>query len=238
MLTENKKKLLIIVPAYNEQSSICSTLQSISGMDYVVVNDGSVDNTAAVCMDIGASCISLPFNEGLSGAFQTGMIYAYEHGYQYALQFDADGQHLPQYIEPMLKKAEETGCDIVIGSRFLDSKHGNSVRQIGASLIRLGIKLTTGRSISDPTSGMRMYNRKMIELFAKNINYSPEPDTLAYLMRNGASVKEVSVVMAERTAGKSYLTFWKSIKYMLKTVIAILLIQYIRPSVSIKEINI
>lgn len=224
-------KLLIVIPAYNEQANIVRVVTELGRhypqYDYVVVNDGSRDATAALCRQHDFHLIDLPVNLGLAGAFQTGLRYAAEHGYDCALQFDADGQHLPQYIAPMLELLE-SGADIVIGSRFVTVKKPKSLRMVGSYLISWAIRLTTGKAICDPTSGMRMFNRKMLEEFASNLNYAPEPDTISYLIKNGAVVRELQVEMAERTAGASYLNFTRSVEYMVKMGLSILLIQWFR----------
>ncbi len=224
-------KLLIVIPAYNEEANIEKVVGNLVAnypqYDYVVVNDGSRDHTAAICRANGYRLIDLPVNLGLAGAFQTGLRYAAENGYDCAIQMDADGQHKPEYIAPMLAELEE-GADIVIGSRFLTVKKPKTLRMLGSYIISWAIRLTTGRAICDPTSGMRMFNRAMVEEFAQNLNYGPEPDTISYLIKNGAVVKEVQVRMGERTAGQSYLTFYKSIQYMVKMSISILLIQWFR----------
>ncbi len=224
-------KLLIVIPAYNEEGSIervvDDLIQNYPQYDYVVVNDGSRDRTAAICRSRGYRLIDLPVNLGLAGAFQTGLRYAAEHGYDCAMQLDADGQHLPQYIAPMLEKLE-AGADIVIGSRFVTVLKPRTLRMVGSYLISWAIRLTTGQPICDPTSGMRMFNRRLLEEFAQNLNYGPEPDTISYLIKNGAVVKEVQVKMAERTAGESYLNFARSVQYMIKMGLSILLIQWFR----------
>lgn len=224
-------KLLIVIPAYNEEANIQRVVGNLvtnyPQYDYVVVNDGSRDHTAAICRANGYRLIDLPVNLGLAGAFQTGLRYAAENGYDCAIQLDADGQHRPEYIAPMLKELED-GADIVIGSRFLTVKKPKTLRMLGSYIISWAIRLTTGRAICDPTSGMRLFNRAMVEEFAQNLNYGPEPDTISYLIKNGAVVKEVQVKMGERTAGQSYLTFYKSVQYMVKMAISILLIQWFR----------
>ena len=224
-------KLLIVIPAYNEEGSIervvDDLIQNYPQYDYVVVNDGSRDRTAAICRSRGYRLIDLPVNLGLAGAFQTGLRYAAEHGYDCAMQLDADGQHLPRYIAPMLEKLE-AGADIVIGSRFVTVLKPRTLRMVGSYLISWAIRLTTGQPICDPTSGMRMFNRRLLEEFAQNLNYGPEPDTIRYLIKNGAVVKEVQVKMAERTAGESYLNFARSVQYMIKMGLSILLIQWFR----------
>ena len=225
------QKLLIVIPAHNEEASIVPVVRDLIDnypqYDYVVVNDGSRDKTAALCRQNGFNLIDLPVNLGLAGAFQTGLRYAAEHGYDCAMQMDADGQHKPEYIAEMLAALEE-GNDIVIGSRFLTVKKPKTLRMAGSYIISWSIRLTTGRAICDPTSGMRMFNRAMVQEFAENLNYGPEPDTISYLIKNGAKVREVQVKMGERTAGQSYLTFWRSVQYMVKMSVSILLIQWFR----------
>lgn len=224
-------RLLVIIPAHNESESIAATVEGLKAVcpdrDFVVVNDGSSDDTAAICKNNGYALLNLPINVGLAGAFQTGMRYALEHGYDGAIQFDADGQHLPQFIEPLVKRAEG-GADIVIGSRFVALKKPFNLRMVGSFLISWTIRLTTGSKICDPTSGMRLYGHGMIEEFAKSVNYGPEPDTISYLIKNGARVEEVQVEMAERTAGKSYFDLGGSMMYMAKMMLSILLIQWFR----------
>lgn len=224
-------KLLIVIPAYNEEGNIVQVVNELVAhypqYDYVVVNDGSRDHTAALCRQNGFRLIDLPVNLGLAGAFQTGLRYAAENGYDCALQFDADGQHKPEYIQPMLEELE-SGADIVIGSRFLTVKKPKSLRMLGSYLISWAIRLTTGQAICDPTSGMRMFNRRMVEEFALNLNYGPEPDTISYLIKNGAVVREIQVQMGERLTGTSYLNLTRSVQYMLKMGLSILLIQWFR----------
>ena len=224
-------KLLIVIPAYNEEANIVrvvdNLIQNYPQYDYVVVNDGSRDHTAQLCREHGYHLIDLPVNLGLAGAFQTGMRYAVENGYDCALQFDGDGQHPPQYIAGMLELLEE-GADIVIGSRFITVKKPKTLRMVGSYLISWAIRLTTGKAICDPTSGMRLFNRAMLEEFAQNLNYGPEPDTISYLIKNGAVVKELQIEIIERTGGESYLNFSRSVEYMLKMGMSILLIQWFR----------
>ena len=226
------KRVLAIIPAYNEELNIVSTVEDLKanapGVDYVVVNDGSKDRTAAICLERGYNLVSLAVNTGLAGAFQTGMKYALRHGYDYAIQFDADGQHSAAYIDAMVREAERTGANIVIGSRFAAVRKPVSARMVGSALITAMIALTTRKKIQDPTSGMRLFDAQMIPLFARELDYSPEPDTISLLMRRGFSVREVQVQMRERTAGESYLTFTKSVSYMLRICISILLVQWFR----------
>ncbi|MDL2324930.1 glycosyltransferase family 2 protein [Ruminococcaceae bacterium OttesenSCG-928-A16] len=224
-------RVLVVIPAYNEEESLPAVIQNLQMVcpeyDYVVVNDGSKDSTAVLCAQNGYNVINLPINLGLAGAFQAGIRYAQNHGYDAAIQFDADGQHLPQYIKPLVQKLAE-GNDIAIGSRFVTVKKPKSLRMLGSYIISFAMRFTTGKKICDPTSGMRIFNRRMINEFADNLNYAPEPDTISYLLRNGATIAEIQVEMAERTAGASYFTMVRSMRYMAEMTISILLIQWFR----------
>lgn len=225
------KSVLVIIPAYNEQDNIKrvvdNLIENYPQYDYVVVNDGSKDDTKKICIENGYRLLDLPVNLGLAGGFRGGMKYAYEMGYDYAIQFDADGQHRPEYIGPILEKMQE-GYDIVIGSRFVTKKKDASLRMLGSRLIASAIRLTTGVKVKDPTSGMRMFNKAMIKECATNINYGPEPDTVSFLMKNGARVAEVQAEMDERIAGESYLNVVNSIAYMVRMLISIVVIQNFR----------
>ena len=225
-------RTLLIIPAHNEEANIERVVGEIRDSypqyDYVIVNDGSTDGTADVCRANGFKFLDLPINLGLAGAFQTGIKYALRKHYDCAIQFDADGQHMPQYIAPMVERMEQTGADIVIGSRFVTKKKGDSARMVGSRLLVGLIKLTTGTRVADPTSGMRLFNRSMIDIFATKSDFGPEPDAIAYLIRNGAKVSEVQVEMREREAGESYLSPIRSIKYMARVCVSILLLQWFR----------
>ncbi|MGM9549709.1 MAG: glycosyltransferase family 2 protein [Faecousia sp.] len=224
-------RLLVIIPAYNEEESILSTVSELRRVcpeyDYLVVNDGSVDATAAVCRQNGLHLLNLPVNLGLAGAVQAGMKYAFAHHYDAAVQFDADGQHRPEYLPRMLEKIQE-GYDIVIGSRFVEKKKPRSARMFGSALISFAIFLTTGRWLGDPTSGMRMFSARIIGLFASQLNIEPEPDTIAYLIQSGANTVEVQVEMRERVAGQSYLNPIRSAAYMVQMGVSILFFQKFR----------
>lgn len=224
-------KVLLVIPAYNEEQNIEKVVEHLERdfpeLDYVVVNDGSRDRTAAICREHGFNLLGLPVNLGLAGCFQAGMKYAYNRGYRYAIQFDGDGQHRPEYIGRMKEKMEE-GYDIVIGSRFIEGKKDWSMRMVGSRLIAVAIRLTTGAKIADPTSGMRLLDRKMIEEFALNLNYGPEPDTVSFLIKQGAKVAEVPVMIDERLAGESYLKPFTAMHYMARMLLSILLIQNFR----------
>lgn len=229
------KRLLIIIPAYNEAENIERVVDNLknnySQYDYVVINDGSKDTTAQICREKGYNLVDLPINLGLAGAFQAGMKYAHRYGYDYAIQFDGDGQHNPEYIAEMMEKAEKDNLDVVIGSRFVNEKRPHSMRMLGNMILDACIFLTTGKRISDPTSGMRMFNKKTIEKLAMQMNYGPEPDTIAFLLRCKAKVGECQVYMSDRIAGESYLNLTNSIKYMFHMCTSILIVQWFRKKV-------
>lgn len=223
-----KEKILLIVPAYNEELNIEKTIKDIitnTNYDYLIVNDCSKDKTKEVCEKNGYNLLSLPINYGLTSGIQVGMKYAYENGYDIAIQFDGDGQHEAKYVKEVVKEVEEKNCDIAIGSRFVTKKKPKSMRMLGSMLITGVIKVVSGKTIKDPTSGMRAYNKEIIEEFVKNPSLTPEPDTLVYMLKKGKKIKEVQVEMREREFGESYLNPIKSMEYMINTFFSILFIR-------------
>jgi glycosyltransferase involved in cell wall biosynthesis len=156
------------------------------------------------------------------------MRYAYINGYEMAVQFDADGQHLPEYIPELVRTMQETSADVVIGSRYMERSSSRNLRGVGRRLLKITIRMTTGKTLTDPTSGMRLYNRKTINRFANQMNYDPEPDTMVYLMNHGAKLVEIPVEMQERIIGKSYLSTMNAANYMLRMIISIIIIQWFR----------
>ena len=229
-------KVLIIIPAYNEEKSLKRVIEHLKRTcpqyDYLIVNDGSTDRTKEICMNNHYHVISHPVNRGLTGAMQTGMKYALN---DMALQFDADGQHLPEYIEDMVTYMEEKNCDIVIASRYYGTKMPVRMRTLGGKMISAAIRMTTGKKLTDPTSGMRLYGRNIVRLFAKDLDHTPEPDTIAYLIRMGANVQEVKAEMEERKEGQSYLTPINATKYMIRVLSSLLIFQWFREKKTITE---
>ncbi|MDR1018566.1 MAG: glycosyltransferase family 2 protein [Lachnospiraceae bacterium] len=223
-------KTLIVIPAYNEQGNIKKIVEEIKEVcpefDYLVVNDGSNDRTVKVLKKEQYHYIDLPVNLGLSGAFNVGMQYAKENAYEAVIQIDADGQHDPKYIKEMVDEMKTGGWDIVIGSRFLNKKRHKSLRMFGNSLISTFGKIVTKKTLTDPTSGMRLYSRRLIREFVRNGHHEPEPHTVVYLMTCGAKVKEIPVTMRDRTEGESYFNMRKASVYMMKVVISILLLHW------------
>lgn len=219
-------KLLIIIPAYNEAESLRGVIERLRSTcpqyDYIIVNDGSTDETKELCEKNGYNVINHTVNKGLAEAMRTGMKYALENDYDAALQFDADGQHLSEYINSMVNCMKESGCDIVIGSRFLNSKMPFRLRTLGGKIISHAVRHAANAELSDPTSGMRLFSADIMSLFIENKHFTPEPDTLAFLIRMGADIREVKVTMEDRMAGQSYLTPINATKYMFKMIKSIL----------------
>lgn len=226
------EKILLIIPAYNEAENIPWVIEELkqleNGYDYVIINDGSKDNTKAICEEREYNCVDMPINVGLAEVFRTGMKYAARHGYSMALQYDGDGQHDPHYIACMVEKMKQTNADVVIGSRFVEEKVCRSLRNLGSYIIQALIKITTGKRISDPTSGMRLYGANVMKFLADEINMAPEPDTIALLIRLGFCVEEVGIKMRERQAGVSYLNLGNAIRYMMNICMSLVFIQWFR----------
>ena len=221
-------KTLIIIPAYNEALNIEKTVTDVTentNYDYIIINDCSKDNTKEICEQNGFNILSLPINYGLTSGIQVGMKYAYQNNYDIAIQFDGDGQHQAKYLKDLVKEIEDENCQIAIGSRFVSEKKPHSLRMLGSNIISLCIKITTGKTIKDTTSGMRAYNKQAINEFIKNKSLTPEPDTLVYMMIKGMKIKEVQVEMKDREFGESYLKPLKSIEYMFNMVFSILFIR-------------
>ena len=223
-------KVLIIIPAYNEALNIEKTVKDVTdntNYDYIIINDCSKDNTKEVCEKNNFNMLSLPINFGLTSGIQLGMKYAQKNNYDIAIQFDGDGQHVAKYLKHLVKKIEKEGVDIAIGSRFVTKKKPITARMLGSRLIQFAIKITTRKTIKDPTSGMRAYNKKAIKEFNTNLSLTPEPDTLVYMLKKGMKIEEVQVEMREREFGESYLNPIKSIKYMANMIFSILFIRSI-----------
>lgn len=223
-------KKLVIIPAYNEQGSIEKTVRDIEknakSFDYIIINDCSTDRTLEVCNQNKFHVVNLPMNLGIGGGVQTGYMYAKEYDYDIAVQFDGDGQHNAKYLEEMALKLEKDKIDMLIGSRYIEKKgfQSSGLRRLGIRYFTTLIKLLTGTKITDPTSGMRMANRKVIDLFAKDYPKDyPEPESVTAILKKGFQVEEIPVIMNEREAGVSSISPGKSIYYMIKVTIAVLM---------------
>lgn len=222
-------KKLIIIPAYNESENIENTVRDIlekaPDFDYVIINDCSTDNTREICEANGFNIVNLPINLGIGGAVQTGYKYAFKYGYDIAVQVDGDGQHDPAFLKKMANTLIEEDADMLIGSRFLEKEgfQSSKIRRAGISYFTWLIKLLTKKKITDPTSGLRMINRRLIENFAESYPRDyPEPESVVRVLKLKRKVVEIPVVMRERQGGSSSIRFFNSIYYMIKVTIAIL----------------
>ena len=225
-------KVLLIIPAYNEQENILSTVKKIEDyskeIDYIVINDGSTDNTEKILNENKINHIKLVNNLGIGGAVQTGYKYAYENNYDIAIQFDGDGQHDVNYVPNICETIINGQADMCIGTRYLDkteSKFQSTfMRRLGAKIISIFIRIFTGKKITDPTSGFRAVNKNVIEEFSKNYPTEyPEPESTVSLLVNGYRVQEAPVSMNERSGGVSSIRFFKTVDYMIKVVLAIII---------------
>lgn len=221
-------KTLVVIPAYNEALNIVSAINDLkenaTDIDYVIINDGSKDNTLDVIKEHGFNYIDGFLNLGLFGAVQTGFQYALNHDYDIVIQFDGDGQHSAESIRDLINAIEE-GNDIAIGSRFVTEKKPFTARMLGSRVISFAIKVVSGKTIKDPTSGLRAYNKNCIVDYATDMNNPPEPDTLVYMLKKKRNIKEVQVTMRDREFGESYLNLVNTIKYMSRMIISIFIIQ-------------
>lgn len=223
-------KRLVIIPAYNEEGNIIKTVTDIQkhapSFDYVVVNDCSKDNTLKICLEQGYPVLNLPCNMGIGGGVQTGYLYAARTGYDLAVQFDGDGQHNAAYLEEMAEKLESEKLDMLIGSRYIQKQgfQSSGARRMGIKYFTGLIKLVTGATITDPTSGMRMVNAETIALFAEDYPKDyPEPESVVTLLKKKKKVKELPVTMNAREEGVSSISPVKAVYYMIKVSIAILI---------------
>lgn len=223
-------KVLLIIPAYNEEESLRSLIEEIKAVcpeaDYLVVNDCSSDDTERLLEELGANYITLPCNMGIGGAVQSGYRYAAQNGYDIAIQIDGDGQHDVRFVKDMVKLIEDKQADVVIGSRFIDKEgfQSSQARRIGIRILSVLIRLMCGAKVKDVTSGFRAVNRRFIELFAENYpDDYPEPEVIVTTKLYGAVIKELPVVMRERTTGKSSINLKRSIYYMIKVSLAIII---------------
>ena len=232
------KKVLIIIPAYNEEKSILKTYKEI--IDYnkkyktkyecIVVNDGSKDNTEQILVDNNIPHLKLPINLGIGGAVQAGYKYAFENDYDIAIQFDGDGQHDVNYIKDIIKPIEDKKANMVIGSRFIKEEFGEfkstKMRRVGITLISKIIKLKTKKKIYDTTSGFRAVDRNVIDIFKDEYPTEyPEPISSVNVLINGLVIDEVPVEMKPRLAGKSSISKLKSVYYMMNVILSILIMK-------------
>ena len=228
-------RVLLIIPAYNEEANIVKTIASITAfaafshpyeLDYIVINDGSSDNTQKICEQNKIKVINLLKNLGIGGAVQTGYIYAKTKDYDIAVQFDGDGQHDINSLDNVILPIISGEADFVVGSRFVEKNNGfksTLARRMGIRFLSVIIRIFSGCKISDPTSGYRAVRKEIIAVFAKNypVDYA-EPESIVELSKYRFKMKEVSVNMFEREGGQSSIRAWKTIYFMFKVSIAII----------------
>ncbi|MBR7098088.1 MAG: glycosyltransferase family 2 protein [Clostridia bacterium] len=227
-----KTKVLIIIPAYNESENIerviDDLIENYPQYDYLVVNDCSKDDTEEILKRRGYNHISLPFNLGIGGAVQSGYLYAEQNGYDIAIQLDGDGQHDPAYIEKLIEPILNGEADMTIGSRFIEKEgfQTSFMRRLGINLIRIIIKLCCGIKVTDTTSGFRATSKRLTSYFAKNYAQDyPEPEAIVAASLNGFVVKDVPVQMREREGGVSSINARRSLYYMIKVSLALIILR-------------
>lgn len=223
-------KILIIIPAYNEENNIVRVLETLKNQygeyDFLVINDCSTDATKILLKQFKAPFLDLPVNLGIGGGVQSGYIYARENGYDIAVQMDGDGQHLPEYLETVITPIKSGEANFVVGSRFIENEgfQSSKLRRLGINLLSSVLKIVTGTKVLDVTSGFRAVDRNGIELFSRDYAQDyPEPEALAVALRSGLKVKEVPVQMKARDAGISSISGFKNIYYMIKVTLALFL---------------
>lgn len=223
-------KVLVIIPAYNEEKSIEKVVENLKNnypqYDYLIVNDGSTDRTEEICREKNYNFVTLPINLGIGGGVQTGYMYAVKNNYDIAIQIDGDGQHNPEYIEKLIEPIVKGEADMTIGSRFIEKEgfQTSFMRRMGINIIKGVIKICCGVTIKDNTSGFRASSKELTKYFSENYAQDyPEPEAIVTSVLNGFTVKEVPVVMNEREEGVSSINAAKSVYYMIKVSLALMI---------------
>lgn len=225
-----EKKVLIIIPAYNESENIERVVDNLTGnfpqYDYLIVNDCSRDNTEEIIKKRGYNYISLPVNLGIGGGVQSGYLYAVQNDYDIAVQIDGDGQHDPAFVEKLIAPIISGEADITIGSRFIDKKgfQTSFLRRLGNRFISLVIRVCCGVNATDTTSGFRASGREATAFFAENYAQDyPEPEAIVAAALNDFRIKDVAVEMNERQGGVSSINARRSVYYMIKVSLALII---------------
>jgi len=227
---ESKTNTMVIVPAFNEEGAIAGVVESIHrelpGAPVVVIDDCSVDSTVARARQAGGLVLSLPHHLGLGGCVQTGYKLAYELGYEFVIRVDGDGQHDAKYIPAILDALQSSGCEMVIGSRFVEksSEHTSPVRSLGIIFFRAVLRPILGKPVHDPTSGFVGVNRRALAVFSKSFPLEyPEIETLVVLQRRAFRFMEVPCRMLPRLTGRSSITALKSVYYIIHVLLGVLI---------------
>ena len=231
------KRILVILPALNERGNIAQVVMALRTAlpkaDTLVVNDGSFDGTGAAARAAGAMVLDMPYNVGIGAAVQAGFQFAKAHGYDVALRNDGDGQHDPSGNHQLLRHVLADEADVVIGSRFLGESgdYGTPImRRLGSGILARLLSIITSQRVTDPTSGCGAFNRRAIQLFAQAYPHDyPEPEAIVIAHRGGLRQMEIPVKMIPRRHGNSSITPLRSLYYMLKVVLAIMINLLRRP---------
>lgn len=240
MLTSNLEKIFIIIPCFNEQENVAGVIEEIRQVNdtwkILIINDGSEDQTSATAKNTNeAIVIDMPINTGVGGAVQTGFIYALNANADYAVKFDGDGQHDPEFLCDLLLPIKNNQADIVIGSRFMDINTGfksSFLRRIGIAILQKLCSWLSGQPITDPTSGFRAYSPKAIQFMAKHypsFDY-PEPEEIVLATKNSLKIVELPITMRKRNAGHSTISSAFSVYYMIKVTLAMFFIALREPT--------
>lgn len=227
---EKMGKVLVIIPAYNEEGSVRKVIEEVRRHlphgEILVVNDGSTDSTGDIAEKEGVFVLEHPYNMGIGATMQTGFLFASRNGYDLAIQVDGDGQHDPGYIKELISPILEGKVHLVIGSRYLEKKGFKStfLRRVGIRFFSILFRILTGEKVTDPTSGFRALNQKVIHFFSKEYppDY-PEAESLVLLRKKGFTFKEIPVVMRERQGGVSSINLLRSVYYMVKVTLSMVI---------------
>jgi hypothetical protein len=230
-MNEFLKKIAVIVPAYNEQESIAAVVETILHTQInniqlvpIVVNDCSKDQTASIVSKLDCILLNLPVNLGIGGAMQTGFKYAQAHQFDYAIQVDGDGQHPASEIHKLLEVMQTGKYNVVIGSRFIEKSgfQSTGMRRLGINFLKNWIRLFTGFTVNDNTSGFRLFDKNVLAYVANHYpDEYPEPESLIMFSKLGYRIKEVAVEMKERQGGESSIKAFNQLYYMIKVSLAI-----------------
>lgn len=226
-------KKIIIIPAFNEQKNIVAVIEDIkkntNDFDYVIINDCSTDETLKVCIENNFNVLNLPVNLGIGGAVQTGFMYAYQNGYDIAIQLDGDGQHDPRFLKDLVSKVESGEADMCIGSRFIENRgfQSSGLRRAGIKYFSFLIRFLSGIEITDATSGFRAVNIKLLKCFSNYYPHDyPEPESVVIAKRENFRITEIPVIMRERQNGVSSINVISSYYYLIKVTLALLIARF------------
>lgn len=230
LISEHSLRVLVIIPAFNEEESLARVIGLVRAVvpqaDIAIVNDGSTDKTGQIADELGVVVLNLPHNLGIGSAMQTGFVYARRQGYDLAIQVDGDGQHDPKEISELIHHLIANEADVVIGSRYIEDRGYITPwpRRIGIIILSSIISMIVHQRITDPTSGFRVINKRTIEFCSKDYPFDyPEPESVVTFKRSRLKVKEIPVTMNPRYGGQSSITPFRSLYYMIKVILAILI---------------